>query len=213
MTRGGVLPLRLPVALAAVLICCGSAVPAGQLRDALALYRQGRWADARAILAPIVASEPTNAEAYYLLGMVTQRAGGASALETSREMLGRAVKLAPKNPTYLAEYAGVCLLLADRDNSLGMALEGRDSMTQAVAENPSDLEAREALVEFYAKAPWPIGDVEKAMEQAAEIAKRDPKRGIEAYREMSAIFDKDGRRESAAAAERAAQRLAQPRAQ
>jgi tetratricopeptide (TPR) repeat protein len=189
--------------------------PAGAatLGDAVALYNKGRLADARAILEPLVAAQPANAPALYYLGMVLQRAGGPASLDASRQMLGRAVQLKPQNATYLAEYAGVCLQLADRDSSLAMALEGRDAMTRAIAANPQDLEAREALMEFYAKAPWPIGDADKAMEQAAEIARRDPKRGAAAYRDAGGIFEKGGRADLAQAAEREAQRLAPGRAQ
>ena len=64
-----------------------------------------------------------------------------------------------------------------------------------------------------AKAPWPIGDSGKAMEQAAEIAKRDAKRGAAAYRDIAGIFEKAGRADLALSAEREAQRLAPGKAQ
>ena len=172
---------RLLLGLVAGLLCCvGAAAPANPLRDAVALYKQRRWSDAKAILTPLVAAEPSNAQASYFLGMVLLRSGGPEALESSHEILGRAVKLDPQNAAYLADYAGVCLLLADRDSSLSLALEGRDAMNRAIAGNPSDLDAREGLMEFYATAPWPIGDADKAMEQAAEIARRDARRGMAA---------------------------------
>ena len=68
-------------------------------------------------------------------------------------------------------------------------------------------------MEFYAKAPWPIGDSDKAMEQAAEIARRDAKRGAAAYRDIGAIFERSGRAELALCAAQAAQRLAPDRPQ
>jgi Flp pilus assembly protein TadD len=193
-----------------LLTCLGAR--ADPLGDAVALYHKGRLAEARAVLEPLVAAQPANAQALYYLGMVLERSGGPS-LDASRSALGRAVQLAPQNATYLAEYAGVCLQLADRDSSLSMAIEGRDSMIRALSANPRDLEAREALMEFYARAPWPIGDPDKAMEQAAEVARRDPKRGAAAYRDAGGIFAKSGRADLAQAAEREAQRLAPGRAQ
>jgi tetratricopeptide (TPR) repeat protein len=44
--------------------------------------------------------------------------------------------------------------------------------------DPDNLDAREGLLQFYAQAPWPIGSSSKAAAQAAEIAKRDPVRGL-----------------------------------
>jgi tetratricopeptide (TPR) repeat protein len=214
MTPGGARAFRLRAGLAAGLLCLlAPAAPASPLGDAIALYRKGRWADAKAILAPLVEAQPSNADAAYFLGMVLLRAGGPASLDSSREMLRRAVQLAPRNAGYLAEYAGVCLLLADRDSSLSLAFEGRDAMTRAIAGNPGDMDAREGLMEFYAKAPWPIGDSDKAMEQAAEIARRDAKRGAAAYRDIGAIFERSGRAELALCAAQAAQRLAPDRPQ
>jgi len=185
-----------------------SATPAG---DAIALYRQKKYSEARALLEPIVAAEPSNAAASYFLGMTVFRAGGPSSLDSARVLLAKASQLAPENAGYLAEYAGVCLLLADRDNSFGLALEGRDAMARAIAANPADLEAREGLMQFYAKAPWPLGDPDKALAMAGEISKRDPKRGVEAYRSIEALFARNGRKEQALAASQAAQSLAQGR--
>jgi len=204
--------LRRALAAAGLLLLPCAPARAASLADAVSLYNRGRLAEARAVLEPLVAAEPANAKALYYLGMVLERSGGPG-LEASRQALGRAVQLAPANATYLAEYAGVCLQLADRDSSLTMAIEGRDSMVRALAANPQDLEAREALMEFYARAPWPIGDAGKAMEQAAEIARRDPRRGAAAYRDAAGIFRKAGRADLAQAAEREAQRLAPGRAQ
>ena len=83
-------------------------------------------------------------------------------------------------------------------------------MARAIAANPADLEAREGLMQFYAKAPWPLGDPDKALAMAGEIAKRDPKRGVEAYRSIEVLFGRNGRKEQAVAASQA-QRLAQDR--
>ena len=76
--------------------------------------------------------------------------------------------------------------------------------------NPSDLDACEGLMRFCAKAPWPLGEPDKALALAAEIARRDPKRGSAAYRLIAALFDKQGRREQALLASQAAERLARP---
>jgi len=180
-----------------------SATPIG---DALALYKHGRYGEARDALERLVASDPSNAAACYFLGMTLQRVETPS-LDSARTWLGKAVRLAPENEGYLAEYAGVCLLIADRDNSLGLALEGRNAMARAIAMNPSDLEACEGLMRFYATAPWPLAHPDKALALAAEIAKRDPKRGLAAFRLIASLFEKEGRAKEAASASRSAQEL------
>ncbi len=181
---------------------------ASPVGDAAALFGQKRYAEAKAALEPVVASEPSNAEASYYLGMSLLRLGGPTSLDASRPWLAKANKLEPDNEGYLADYAGVCLLLADRDSSFSLALEGRDAMTRAIAANPSDLAACEGLMRFYAKAPWPLGNADRALALAAQIARADPKRGAAAYRAIQGTFERGGRAAEAQAAAKAAQSLA-----
>jgi tetratricopeptide (TPR) repeat protein len=197
----GVLGLCLPFLAAEA-----AASPVG---DAVTLFGQKHYAEARAVLEPVVASEPANAEASYYLGMSLLRIGGPSSLDTCRPWLAKATKLAPDNEGYLADYAGVCLLLADRDSSFSLALEGRDAMSRAIAANPADLAACEGLMRFYAKAPWPLGNADRALALAAQIARADPRRGAAAYRSIQGTFERNGRTAEAAAASKAAQSLAQ----
>jgi len=185
----------------------GLVASASPIGNALALYKHGRYGEARDALERLVAADPSNAAACYFLGMTLQRVAQPS-LDSARTWLGKAVRLAPENEGYLAEYAGVCLLIADRDTSLGLALEGRNAMARAIAMNPSDLEAREGLMRFYATAPWPLANPDKALALAAEIAKRDPKRGMAAFRLIAALFEKEGRTQGAVTASQAAQALA-----
>lgn len=206
----------------AVLLCTGllaglcdgftstaSATPVG---DAIALYKQRRYGEAKAALERILASDPSSAPGCYYLAMTLQQVPPTS-LDQARTWLSKAVRMAPENETYLAEYAGVTMLIADRDNSLGLALDGRDAMAKAISMNPSDLEACEGLMRFCATAPWPLGEPDKALALAAEIAKRDPKRGSAAYRLIAELFDKQGRKEQALLASQAAERLARPNGQ
>jgi cytochrome c-type biogenesis protein CcmH/NrfG len=202
------LGLGLPL-LAAALGLLAPSLGATPIADAVALYGQKRYAEAKAILEPLAASEPSNAEASYYLGMAYLRLGGPACLDSSRLWLGRALRLSPDNEGYLSDYAGVCLMLADRDSSFSLALEGRDAMSRAVAANPSDLGACEGLMRFYAKAPWPLGNAERALALAAQIARANPRRGLAAYRSLQATFEKGGHPGEAQAAALAAQSLAQ----
>lgn len=199
--------------LAGALAALAPALGAPPVGDAIALYKQKKYPEARALLEALTASDPSNGAAAYYLGMTYLRQGGPSSLDSSRLWLGKAVKLAPDKPGYLSDYAGVCLLMADRDSSFSLALEGRDAMTRAIAANPSDIAACEGLMRFYAKAPWPLGSGVKALALAAQIAKLDPRRGAAAYLAIAAIFDADGRKEDALLATQAAQSLAPGRPQ
>jgi tetratricopeptide (TPR) repeat protein len=207
MTPGGTRVFRRSVGLLAAL-CAGTSALATPFDDGVALYRQRRYPEARAVLVRVAAAEPSNAAAAYFLGMAVFRAGGPGSLDDARGVLARAVKLAPANAGYLAEYAGVCLLMADRDNSLSLALEGRSDMERAIQANPGDLDARDGLMQFYAKAPWPLNDPEKAIAMAGEIAKRDPKRGLAAYQLIAVLFNRRHLPDWAHTALEAAQRLA-----
>ena len=198
-----------PPLLAAVLGALVPALGASQIGDALALYGQKRYAEAKAILEPLAAAEPSNAEASYYLGMAFLKLGGPASLDSSRLWLGRALKLSPDNEDYLADYAGVCLLMADRDSSFSLAMEGRDDMERAIAAKPADLGACEGLMRFYAKAPWPLGNAGRALALAAQIAKANPKRGLAAFRSIQATFEKGGHAGEAQSAAQAAQSLAQ----
>jgi tetratricopeptide (TPR) repeat protein len=206
MRRGAVRALALVLLLAAPL-GAAPAPAAVPLSSAVELFNGRRYAEARAILEPLAAAEPGNADAAYYLGMSFLRTGGPTGLDSARLWLGKAVKLAPDNAGYLGDYAGVCLLMADRDGSFSLALEGRDAMTRAIAANPGDLEARDGLVQFYAKAPWPLGSIDKALSMAAEIARRDPKAGAASYRGAAAILHEQGRNQEAASALREAEFL------
>jgi hypothetical protein len=98
--------------------------------------------------------------------------------------------------------------MADRDSSFSLALEGRDDMTRAVTLNPDDLEAREGLMRFYAKAPWPLGDAAKALQMAAYVATKDAKRGEGDYRSLADTLRKAGHGDQADVALKLAQSLA-----
>jgi len=178
------------------------------LSEGMDLYRQKRLAEAKGVLEPLARAPAPDPLACYYLAMTLEDMGGPRALDQAQVLLDKATRLAPDNEAILSEYGGVCLLLADRDNSLTMALAGRNAMVRAIAENPADLDAREGLMTFYAQAPWPLGDADRAFDQAAAIAKGDPKRGLAAYRKLAGIFQKAGKSSRAESAQLAAQNLA-----
>ena len=171
-------PLALPLALALALTF--STARAASLSDAIAFYDAKKYPEAGAALEKITAAEPKNAAAAYYYGMTLRRRGDNTALDDAVPWLAKAAELEPNNATYLADYGGSAMQLADKTRSLSGANRGRDAMIRAIELNPENLQAREGLMQFYSQAPWPVGSTSKAYAQAEEILKRDPIRGLTA---------------------------------
>ncbi len=174
---------------------------------AVALYRSRRYLEAQSALTAIVAAEPRNARACHYLGLALRRAGGDRALDQALPWLRKAAELAPGNAGYVGDYGGACLELADRHGSFMLATRGRDALERAVALDPGDLAARTGLMQFYARAPWPLGDSQRARREAAEIGRRSPSRGARAWELLGRIRDREGDRDGARSAYREALRL------
>lgn len=148
------------------------------LDEAIALFKEKRYPEARAALEKIATADPTDARACYYLGMTLLRRGDSKAREDALPWLEKAAQLEPRNATYLADYGGTSMLVAEKTRSLGAATKGRDAMEKSLTIDPENIEARVGLWRFYAEAPWPIGSSSKAAAQLAEITKRDPKRAV-----------------------------------
>ena len=169
--------MRLP-ALAVVLCLCLQTV--GTAGPDLTAARQAidarRDAEARALLQPLVAVQPADAEVLYLLGACEAR---LNALAPAVEHLAAAVALAPDNADYLSAYGNTCLRHANKTRSLALTKRGLAALQRAVELAPDCLEAREGLYGFYDRAPWFVGgDSTKAAAQLAEIERIDAGRAL-----------------------------------
>jgi tetratricopeptide (TPR) repeat protein len=184
----------------------GRADPA--LDAAIGLYRNKQYPAAQAALEQVASATPADPGACYYLGMTLRHRGDDQALEAALPWLEKAVSLAPANATYLGDYGGTCLQLADKHRSFSFATRGRNAMEKAVQLDPDNLDARNGLLQFYARAPWPLGSKTRARAQADEIARRDPARGLRAFLILGRSFEKAGDRESAREAYGVALRLA-----
>ena len=165
-------------ALLALVVCSVAtfAHAASDLDAAKTLLETKRFPEARAALEKIVATEPKNAAACHLLGLAIKPRNDNAALEEALTWLAKAVELEPANAIYLGDYGGTSLQLASRTTSYAAATKGRDAMEKAVTLKPDYLDAHEGLVQFYQRAPWPIGSSAKANAHLEEIRKRDPDR-------------------------------------
>jgi tetratricopeptide (TPR) repeat protein len=142
--------------------------------SAVTLFNEKKFPEARVAFEKIIDREPGNAAACHYLGEILLRRGDASAIDDAVPWLEKAARLEPTNASYLADYGGASMQLAAIHTSLGAATRGRDAMEQAIKLDPNDLEARTGLMQFYDRAPWPIGSSERAAAQLEEIRKRDP---------------------------------------
>jgi tetratricopeptide (TPR) repeat protein len=131
------------------------------------------------------------------LGMQFEKQGDEAALKQALPWLEKAAAEEPPNPDYVGDYGGACLKLADLTDSYFLAVKGRDLLKKAVKLNPDDIEARAGLMEFYARAPWPLGNVSEAELQAAEIGRRDAKLGAEQEMRLGGWLEKKGRVDAA----------------
>lgn len=165
------------VGLAAIFFASSLPGLAQTLEDAIALYRDRRFPEARAALEKIANREPGNAAACYYLGMTLKRRADATALDDAIRWLEKAATLEPTNAHYLADFGGTSLQLAAKNRSYSAATRGRDAMEKSLALDPANLDARVGLFHFYRQAPWPLGSTAKAARQLAEIRKRDPALG------------------------------------
>ena len=160
-----------------VVFLLGSAVfAADDLAEARALFEARRYPEAKVALEKIVAAEPKNAAVCHWLGRVLALRNDAAALEEAAKWHGKAAELEPANAAYLGAYGGALLNSANKSRSLSTATKGRDMLEKAVALDPAQLDAREALFRYYYHAPWPIGSSSKANAHLAELRKRDPAR-------------------------------------
>jgi tetratricopeptide (TPR) repeat protein len=144
--------------------------------DAVSLFQAKNYPAARAAFEQIATAEPNNAAACHYLGLILLKRGDSTALDDAMTWLEKAVKLEPGNATYLADFGGTSLQLANRNRSYGAATRGRDAMEKAIQLAPDNLDAREGLMQFYERAPWPLGSSAKAAAQLEEIRRRDPDR-------------------------------------
>lgn len=161
----------------AFVLALASSARATPLEDAVGLFKEKKFPDARVAFEKLAAAEPQNAAAAYYLGLTLSRRGDPKALDEAAPWLEKATTLDPKNAHYLFDCGGAYLQLAQRHTSLSSASKGRDMLERAVALQPDFVDAREALYQYYSRAPFFAGGSNaKAAAQLAEIRRYAPDR-------------------------------------
>jgi tetratricopeptide (TPR) repeat protein len=163
----------LSLLLALAVLQAGTVVSAASLDEVRGLVEAR---DARALTAAqsFAAANAQSADAWALLARAQLAAGKNDQALASGE---KAVSLDANNAQaqfWLGNSYGANIMSAGMLGKARMAPKLRDAFEKTVALDPNNLDARGALVEFYAQAPGIMGgSLEKARAQVAEIAKRD----------------------------------------
>lgn len=168
---------RLPLLL--LLACLLPATVAhASFDEALSLYKEKRFPEARVAFVQAAAAEPKNPQPRYYLGSIAMRRNDA---DDAIYHFEKAIELAPDNSVYHMELGGAYGAAARKAglmSQLGLAKKCRAALEQAVALDPDNLDARNGLISFYRQAPGFVGGgIGKAYVQAGEIRKRDFHRG------------------------------------
>src|SRR5438128_758952 len=129
---------------------------------------------------PLFAADP--ADPLIAQGEAALHAGN---VDTAIDLFKQAIAKSPKNAVAhyrLGDVYGDVALKAGLFSQMSLANKCKDEFLAAVALDPNYYEARLGLLEWYLQVPGIAGGSEaKAIEQAAEIKKRDPFRGHLAY--------------------------------
>ena len=135
-------------------------------------------------------ANPKNAAAWSLLARARIHAGQADKAIDAAE---RATKLAPNDAQafrWLGTSYGARIGQVGMFGKMSIAPKLRDAFERAVQLDGDLLEARNALIEFYAQAPGALGGgIDKAKAQAVQIGKRDAAQGQLAHARI-ALFEK-----------------------
>jgi tetratricopeptide (TPR) repeat protein len=123
-------------------------------------------------------ANPNNAEAMILLARARLQGDMSEKAIAAAE---KAIALAPKSADayfWLGNAYGSRIGEVGMMSKMSMAPKLRDAFEKTVELNPGNIEARNALIEFYLQAPSMIGGgKDKAVAQATQIAKYDVARG------------------------------------
>lgn len=151
------------------------------LEEGIRLFETHKFAEARELLEPY-AKEDRGGDVAYYLGRISMR---EQDFEKAVASLERAVQFQPESSEYhhwLGRAYGQKAIRASLLKQPFLAKKVKAHFERAVTLDPSNLDARFDLEEFYLVAPGIMGgSAEKATEQAREIRKRDTLRGYRAY--------------------------------
>jgi len=142
------------------------------------LFNDARYAEARVELVALQKANDRNPQVAYYLGRIAIIENRS---DDAIQQFERAVKLEDGNAVYHLWLGNAVREVTPRASKLKMPFYARrmkKEWERAVALDPNQIDARYGLVQFYSMAPGVMGgDIAKARDQVAEIAKRNAMRG------------------------------------
>jgi len=143
--------------------------------EAVTLVEKRQYAEAKLLLKAAVAADPSDPRATAYLAIV--RLNHDRDADGAIELAEKAVALAPATSRYQVWLGSIYLAKAGQSGLLkaaSLAGKGKAAYERAVALDPSSVEARQALLQYYLNAPGVAGgSVAKAREQATAIGALD----------------------------------------
>lgn len=170
----------------------------GDLERGRELFKNKRYNEAKPIFENIIRTDEAHAEANYCLGVIAMRQPGD--LDQAIEYLEAAVENNESNAQYHFMLSGAMGMKAMRSNPIKQAFLApkiRSQLEQTIALDPSHVEARVNLLQFYIMAPGFMGgSIEKAKAQAESLVKLNAARGYMGYAAIAANEKDDGAAEN-----------------
>lgn len=164
------------VAIATAVLCGAAQAQSGD--GAVASFQAHRYADARRAFEAAATSDANNASAHLYLGRIALH---QTRFDEAIQHLERAVGLEPTvaaHHAWLGRAYGQLAMRSGLGKKFSLGKRSRAALERAVELDPSNLEARSWLMQFYLLAPRIVGgSTSKARAHAAEIAKRSEFRG------------------------------------
>ena len=152
------------------------------------LVHENHWKRARAILEPEVAAHPQDARNAHLLAQAKMALGD---LDGALALAQRAVDLDGANSDYHFTLGQVYGEKADRASIFAagpLALKFRKEVEKAIALNPKNLDALDAMMQFKFEAPSAMGGSRQDAQDLAQlIARIDPVQGCQAQAELAGM--------------------------
>jgi tetratricopeptide (TPR) repeat protein len=166
-------PLRFVVAAMMALAAAASAQSGG-----IASFDAHRYVDAQRELEAAVRDHPNDARTHQYLGRIALH---ETRFRDAITHLERAAELEPslaEHRLWLGRAYGQLAVRSSFTRKFGLAKRARGALERAVELDPSSIDARASLLQFYLLAPGLVGgSTSKARAQAAEIAKQSAFRG------------------------------------
>ena len=185
--------ITVPVALAVG----ASTLPAQCTGAAQSAFQERKLDQARADVQSQLKENGSDAAALFCMGRIMYAQGKSG---EAVDWFEKAIKVDGSNAVYHLWLGNALGDEAQRANKLRqpfLARRVKSEFERAVALDPTSVDARKGLIQFYSIAPGVMGgSMEKAKAQAAEIAKLNPLRG---HVELGALLERE---KNAAAAER-----------